>query len=69
MYTTRWCKIKGKELKIRNKGVENEYEKGKEIEKMEDKEKRELYDEARRKSGERTIEALNFSHFRLLHRR
>lgn len=67
MYTTRWCKIKGKELKIRNKGVENE--KGKEIEKMEDKEKRELYDEARRKSGERTIEALNFSHFRLLHRR
>lgn len=67
MYTTRWCKINGKELKIRNKGVENE--KGKEIEKMEDKEKRELYDEARRKSGERTIEALNFSHFRLLHRR
>lgn len=69
MYTTRWCKINGKELKIRNKGVENEYKKGKEIEKMEDKEKRELYDEARRKSGERTIEALNFSHFRLLHRR
>lgn len=33
MYTTRWCKINGKELKIRNKGEENEYEKGKRLKK------------------------------------